>query len=340
MTQEVAILRLTTDDGLMGLGEVAGPVLPRDLEAAVEWLSRATAGHRPGDGGRHRRRASSAGRSIQHCSTSLVVLKADAWPICWVVARQRSRQRPDDRRSRVCRCRRRDRAGARGRRVPDHQDQTRGRHGRGSRRQRIARHPGRGGPGCGAAARPQWRPLRTRCGRLADVARPAGPGVRGAAHRAVAGCGCDGARAGRDPDAPGRGRVGHRRRSGACAAGGGRRGCAGHQAIPRRGTARLRPDGTRGRDGGCGRDDLDAVRLGHRAGRCAACRSDHPGGSGARPGHSDAARVGPHRWRPAHRRRADAAADTAWTRRDARRIGDDDGHGHGGSAAAARSSRS
>jgi L-alanine-DL-glutamate epimerase-like enolase superfamily enzyme len=39
-TQEAAILRLTTDDALTGLGEVAGPVPPRDLEAAIERLSR------------------------------------------------------------------------------------------------------------------------------------------------------------------------------------------------------------------------------------------------------------------------------------------------------------
>ncbi len=40
MTQEVAILRLATDDGVVGHGEVAGPTLPGDIEAGVVRIRR------------------------------------------------------------------------------------------------------------------------------------------------------------------------------------------------------------------------------------------------------------------------------------------------------------
>ena len=46
-TQEVAILRLATDDGLVGLGEVSGPLLPPDLEATLARVANGAVGGDP-----------------------------------------------------------------------------------------------------------------------------------------------------------------------------------------------------------------------------------------------------------------------------------------------------
>jgi L-Ala-D/L-Glu epimerase len=48
-SQEVGILRITTEAGLTGLGEVSGPVLPADLEETVERSRRALVGRDPAD---------------------------------------------------------------------------------------------------------------------------------------------------------------------------------------------------------------------------------------------------------------------------------------------------
>ncbi len=47
--QEIGILRITTDDGLTGLGEVSGPALPADLEETVERTRRELVGRDPAD---------------------------------------------------------------------------------------------------------------------------------------------------------------------------------------------------------------------------------------------------------------------------------------------------
>ena len=48
-SQDIGILRLSTDDGLVGLGEVPGPRLPRDVQAAVELAAGTLVGHDPSD---------------------------------------------------------------------------------------------------------------------------------------------------------------------------------------------------------------------------------------------------------------------------------------------------
>ena len=48
-SQEVGILRIMTDDGLTGLGEMSGPVLPAILEEAIERARRELVGRDPAD---------------------------------------------------------------------------------------------------------------------------------------------------------------------------------------------------------------------------------------------------------------------------------------------------
>ncbi len=47
--QEVGIVRIVTDDGLVGLGELAGPILPPDLEAMTRAAERRLVDTHPGD---------------------------------------------------------------------------------------------------------------------------------------------------------------------------------------------------------------------------------------------------------------------------------------------------
>ncbi len=46
-TQEIGVLRIATDDGLVGLGEMAGPELPHALETTVDAIAKALAGAPP-----------------------------------------------------------------------------------------------------------------------------------------------------------------------------------------------------------------------------------------------------------------------------------------------------
>ena len=48
-SQEVGILQVTTDTGLVGLGEIAGPILPTSLDAEIERVTRALVGREPAE---------------------------------------------------------------------------------------------------------------------------------------------------------------------------------------------------------------------------------------------------------------------------------------------------